>query len=228
MALGCGADIIDLKDPGAGALGAVSIETIATTVRSIAGRASVSATIGDLSLKDAVISNAVRARAAAGVDFVKVGVFPGTEPEDYLSLLAADASQASLILVVFADALPSFDAVTAADRIGAAGVMLDTMGKTASSLPDHLSLEKLAAFVAAAKAEGLTVGLAGSLKAKHVAPLLALHPDLLGFRGALCRGGAREASFDPAAAAAIRALIPRMLLSPRVADSPALLPQALC
>jgi dihydroneopterin aldolase len=50
MALACGADIIDLKDPSQGALGAVSLDAIASTVRCVAGRAPVSATIGDLPL----------------------------------------------------------------------------------------------------------------------------------------------------------------------------------
>jgi len=221
MALACGADIIDLKDPSRGALGAVSLDAIAATVRSVGGRAPVSATIGDL-------SNAVRATATVGVDFVKVGLFPGTEAEDCFSLLAAEASQARVILVVFADALPEFNAIRVAATIGAAGVMLDTMGKAAVSLPDHLSTAELGAFVHSANAEGLVVGLAGSLKAKHMPPLLALDPDLLGFRGALCRSGAREDPFDPVAAASIRALIPQMPSRPPGADSPALAAQALC
>jgi dihydroneopterin aldolase len=41
--------------------------------------------------------------------------------------------------------------------------------------------------------------------------LLPLQPDLLGFRGALCRGGTREAALDAEACAAIRARIPPSL-----------------
>jgi len=228
MALGCGADVIDLKDPSRGALGAVSLDAIAATVRSVGGRAPVSATIGDLPLKDVDIGNAVRATAATGVDFVKVGLFPGTEAEDCFSLLAAEASHVQLVLVVLADALPSFDAIEAAAKIGAAGVMLDTMGKTAGSLLDHLPFEKLAAFAHSARAKGLIIGLAGSLRARHVPTLLALNPNLLGFRGALCRAGAREAPFDPVAATSIRALIPRTPSRLPGADSHAFAAQALC
>ncbi len=39
MAIGAGADIIDLKDPGHGALGALAPDTIAACVRRIAARA---------------------------------------------------------------------------------------------------------------------------------------------------------------------------------------------
>lgn len=209
MALGAGADIIDLKDPHQGALGALDPGTIEACVRGIAGRAPVSATIGDLPLQGQPIRDAVLATAASGVDYVKLGLFPG-DGEGSLNLLQAETAQVRLILVLFADALPDFDAIAAAARIGAEGVMLDTAGKDSGSLLEHVSLDALARFMAAAKAEGLLVGFAGSLRASHVPELLALEPDLLGFRGALCRGGARSASLDPVACAAIRALIPQM------------------
>jgi len=131
-------------------------------------------------------------------------------------------------LVLFADALPDFDAIALAARIGAHGVMFDTMGKDAGSLPDHMSFMALAEYIASAKAEGLVVGLAGSLKAQHVASLVALAPDLLGFRGALCQCGDRSRDLDPVRLAAIRALIPErphILNQPNLAN---LAPQSLC
>ena len=86
----------------------------------------------------------------------------------------------------------------------------------------------LADRIAAAKAEGLIVGLAGSLQARHVPSLVALQPDLLGFRGALCHGGDRAMPLDPGRLAGIRALIPerpRIFHEPNVTES---IPQALC
>ena len=226
MAIGAGADIIDLKDPGNGALGALDAQTIATCVRSVAKRAPVSATIGDLPMHGETVRAAVLATAASRVDYVKLGLFPGGDGEACLNGLA-DA-RVRLILVLFADALPDFDAILAAARIGACGVMLDTAGKADGSLLDHLSVDALACFVAAAKAEGLTVGLAGSLKASHVPKLLALEPDLLGFRGALCRGGARAQSLDALALASIRALIPHASRSEAEAEIPEPRASALC
>jgi (5-formylfuran-3-yl)methyl phosphate synthase len=209
MALGAGADIIDLKDPHNGALGALDPETLEACVSCVAGRAPVSATIGDLKLQGETVGKAVLATAAAGADYVKLGLFPA-DGESSLDSLHAEARHVRLILVLFADALPDFDAVAAASRIGAEGVMLDTLGKTDGSLLEHASRDALARFVAGAKAKGLIVGLAGSLRASHVPELLALAPDLLGFRGALCHGGARAQSLDPVACAAIRALIPQI------------------
>ena len=51
---------------------------------------------------------------------------------------------------------------------------------------------------------GLFAGLAGSLRATHVATFASLAPDVLGFRGALCKDGDREAPIDPAAILAVK------------------------
>jgi uncharacterized protein (UPF0264 family) len=226
-ALASGADIIDLKDPARGALGALTPEVIASCVAAVAGRAELSATVGDLPMEPETVRSAVLATAATGVDYVKLGLFPGGDPQACLGLLAEEAGGLRLILVVFADAPPAFDAIAAASLIGASGVMLDTARKDGSSLLDRLALDRLADFVSSARGEGLLVGLAGSLKAAHVPALLALKPDLLGFRGALCRDGARGSALDTSACAAIRALIPSAPRAAAMAAMPELSP-SLC
>jgi dihydroneopterin aldolase len=213
IALGAGADIIDLKEPAHGALGAVDCERTMAILSVIAGRAAVSATIGDLPMITETIRDAVLARAGLGVDYVKFGLFPDGDARACLDGLRPVARNARLIVVLFADRLPQFDAVAAAAEMGAAGIMLDTAGKSSGSLRDHVDLRKLAHFVTSAKAQGLAVGLAGSLTALDVPELLALGPDLLGFRGTLCNAS-RSSSLDPLACAAIRALIPEASAAP--------------
>jgi len=208
LVLAAGADIVDLKDPAKGALGAVDPDTIRACVAGIAGRAAVSATVGDLPMDPAVVSGAVRATAALGVDDVKLGVMPGGDPEACFARLRAERLRVGLILVVFADAMPGFDPIAAAAEMGARGVMVDTAGKHAGSLLDHMAIGDIARFVKAGRSKGLVVGVAGSLRAADVAPLMALKPDLIGFRGALCHDGLRGASLDPIACSRIRALIP--------------------
>ena len=217
-ALLANADIIDLKDPGQGALGAVDLATTRCVVALIAGRVPVSATIGDLPMQPEAIRDAIIERASCGVDYVKFGLFPGGDPQACFKALRPIALRVRLILVLFADALPAFDAVSAASDIGAAGIMLDTADKHAGPLFTHIDASGIAGFVAHAKAQGLMVGLAGSLKAADVPELLSLSPDLLGFRGALCRGQ-RSASLDPASCASIRALIPHSGLLPETKPS---------
>lgn len=201
------ADIIDLKEPARGALGALDLDTTRDIVSFIAGRVPASATIGDLPMQPQTISAAVLERAACGVDYVKFGLFPDGDAQACLEALCPVAQRVRLIVVLFADRLPYFDAVVRAAAIGAAGVMLDTADKSAGSLVAHLDQREIADFVTHAKARHLMAGLAGSLTADDVAGLLPLAPDLIGFRGALCHGS-RRASLDPAACRAIRALIP--------------------
>jgi dihydroneopterin aldolase len=228
LALHAGADIVDLKDPARGALGALAPDVIAACVKRIAAGAPVSATIGDLPLTGDAVRAAVLATAALGVDYVKLGLFPDGDAARCLTRLKTAATRTRLIVVLFADALPKVDAIGLAARIGAHGVMFDTMGKDAGSLTDHMSYMTLAGYIAAAKADGMVVGLAGSLTARHVPSLLALAPDLLGFRGALCPAGDRAQALDEERLASIRALIPerpRIFHEPNLAD---LAPQALC
>jgi uncharacterized protein (UPF0264 family) len=155
----------------------------------------------------ALIGEAVRDRAALGVDYVKVGVFPEGDPLNCLRQLRAVTREISLIAVLFADRMPDFDAIEAVAAAGAAGIMLDTAQKGGGSLLDHLGLGEVASFVARAKERGLAAGLAGSLRAAQIPPLLALKPHVLGFRGALCQGF-RNARLDLASCCAIRALVP--------------------
>jgi uncharacterized protein (UPF0264 family) len=209
IALRSGADIIDLKEPDRGALGALDRATMDEAVRRVGARAVMSATLGDLLMHAPTIAKAVANARDFGVDYLKLGIFSDGDPLGCVAALKGNAGALRLILVLFADRMPSFDAIAAAANIGAYGIMLDTADKASGSLLDHLEIETIARFVRAAKAHGLSVGLAGSLEPKHVPELLALEPDLLGFRGALCRGHARSGTLDEQACCAIRALIPQ-------------------
>lgn len=190
LALGAGADLIDLKDPAAGALGAWPLTGLAAAVALVAGRRPVSATVGDLPPEPSVLAAAARATAATGVDIVKLGFFPGADHRDLAQALAPTARGGiRLVAVLMADTAPD---LTVADSLAAAGffgVMLDTADKASGGLLRHQPVHDLARFVADAQAHGLRVGLAGSLRLEDVAVLTPLGPDFLGFRGALCHAG---------------------------------------
>jgi uncharacterized protein (UPF0264 family) len=206
-ALTLGADIIDLKDPKRGALGAWPRALLPAAVAAVAGRVPVSATVGDLPMEPGTLLNAALTTTAAGVDYVKVGLFGGHGQDACITALAAAVKAgARLVAVLMADRRPELDVLPVLARAGFAGVMLDTADKGTGGLRRHLAPRELAAFVEAARALGLVTGLAGSLKVDDVGPLAALGPDYLGFRGALC-GGPRTASLDPAAFAKIRAAL---------------------
>jgi dihydroneopterin aldolase len=208
IAVAHGADIIDLKDPAKGALGALEPEAARVTLATIAGRRPVSAVTGDLPMQPDIIHGAVESMAATGVDYVKVGLFPGAQREECIRALAPLARKTKLVGVMFADSEPDAGLVQLMAECGFAGAMLDTANKRGGRLLDHADLARLGDFVRACRARGLLAGLAGSLEAPDVPRLLLLAPDYLGFRGALCAGHDRKAGLDPAAVGLIRALIP--------------------
>jgi (5-formylfuran-3-yl)methyl phosphate synthase len=202
-AIAGGADIIDLKEPGAGALGRLPDAVLRATLAAVAGRRPTSATIGDLPLAPAPILAAVRAMAATGVDIVKLGIFAGDATATLAALAAAARDGIRLVAVCFADRQPDPDIVGRAADAGFYGVMLDTADKRAGSLTRHLPPASLARFLDRARERRLLAGLAGSLAAADVPLLLPLAPDFLGFRSALTSGG-RDAPLDAAAVARLR------------------------
>src|SRR5215218_479707 len=77
VAMGHGADLVDLKNPAQGALGAWPLPDVRSAVASIGGRCPCSATIGDLPMVAGPLLAAARQMAATGVDIVKLGFFAG-------------------------------------------------------------------------------------------------------------------------------------------------------
>lgn len=208
IALAAGADIIDLKDPNRGALGAVATDVIQATVKAVRKRRPVSAVAGDLPMRPDLIAATVRDIAATGVDYVKLGIFPDGDAAACIGGLAAIAPRVKLVAVFFADAAPDFGLLPLLRQSGFAGAMIDTRGKAAGRLLDHFDVTRLRGFVADCHALDLIAGLAGSLEAPDIPRLLVLTPDLLGFRGALCGPGGRTAALDPERVRAVRDLIP--------------------
>lgn len=198
LALQHGADIIDLKNPQAGALGALPHALVTRIVQFVAGRRPVSATVGDLPMQAPLVTSAVRQMAATGVDLVKVGLFGSHGHADCISALAGEArAGVRLVAVLFADATPDLGVLPLLAQSGFHGVMLDTASKDGRRLRHHLDDAVLRDFVGTARAQGLLVGLAGSLAADDIPVLARMQPDYLGFRGALCLQGTRTRALDP-------------------------------
>jgi (5-formylfuran-3-yl)methyl phosphate synthase len=207
IALAGGADILDLKDPSTGALGALPSDTIADAVAHVAKRRIVSATAGDLPMEPGVVRDAVQRLAALGVDIVKVGLFSGGNVDACIqSLREETACGTRLVAVMFADRAPDYSLIPRIRDAGFAGVMLDTAGKSSGGLRTHLPQDMLASFVRLVSGSGLMSGLAGSLRLEDVGPLAALGPDYLGFRGGICSDG-RQSSLSPERLRAVRAAI---------------------
>jgi dihydroneopterin aldolase len=85
IALDAGADIIDMKDPNIGALGALDEAISLQIVQVINGRKLVSAAVGEQhSTLNGLISS-IEARAAIGVDIIKIAVSSHFYALDFLA-----------------------------------------------------------------------------------------------------------------------------------------------
>jgi (5-formylfuran-3-yl)methyl phosphate synthase len=192
-----GADFIDLKEPGLGALGGLPVDTIREIVGAlhwIGKRMPISATIGDVAMHELDhIAARVDAVGACGVDYVKVGVERGPQSRAVLDTLAV--SGWPIVPVFIADKGLELADVRYACALGFPGVMADTFDKLTGSLFDAVPMDDLSRFIATVRMTGTMVGLAGALRAGHEPLLRALAPDFAGFRTAVCAGD-RSAALD--------------------------------
>ena len=159
IALSGGADIIDVKEPRGGALGAVDLAETSAILRGVAGKRPVSATIGDYAMDDA--PPRVLETAQTGVDYVKIGLFGEASVAAMQALERCAASGIRMIAVMFADRAPEWQRIRILAETGFAGIMLDTADKGQGSLRAHLTPRDLAQFLSEARAHGLLAGLAG-------------------------------------------------------------------
>ena len=152
LVLSADVDIIDLKQPALGALGALDIAAVKQIVTEIDGRCPVSATIGDLPVQPDPVFNAVKAMAQTGVDYIKIGFFPGGDWQRTVKKLSALTRQNhALIAVLFADTQADLTIMSLLKDAGFTGVMLDTMDKQKGSLTQLMAKIDIAQFVTQAK-----------------------------------------------------------------------------
>jgi uncharacterized protein (UPF0264 family) len=200
-ALAGGADIIDAKDPRAGALGAVRPHVLREIHAAVAGTRPVTAALQDAADEDA-IERAAQVFAAAGAALVKVGFAGIADATRAGALIAAavrgagrkDAGTGGVVAVAYADADRAGSPAPAAlvheaARAGAEGVLLDTADKDGPGLRNLIAPAALAAWVAEAHRAGLFVALAGKLTADDLSFVRDAGADIAGVRGAACDGG---------------------------------------
>ncbi len=204
-AMNGGADIIDVKNPKEGSLGANFPWAIRSVVELVAGRVPVSATIGDLPHKPGTASLAALGAAVSGADYIKAGLFGVNASESAVDLLKPIVravkefdSRKKVVAAAYSDfrragTIPPMLLPGLAAECDADVVMVDTAVKDGRSTLEFMSFEELERFVGEAHDLGLEVALAGSLGFKELDAIKAISPDILGVRGAVC-GGDRNSS----------------------------------
>lgn len=218
IALEHGADLIDLKDPAQGALGALPQHTIAEVVSFVKENSQpasklTSATIGDLPMKPQLIAEQVEILAETGVDIIKIGFFDDdeTRSHDYESCLSALAPLAKsglkLIAVLFAELKYPDNLIFSIKDAGFYGVMLDTAIKNSATFLDYFTAQEINLLSEKMAVNNLIFGLAGSLTIQHIAKVKQFNPSYIGFRGGACIDNQRKFMLDSVKIVTIRKLL---------------------
>ena len=210
LAASNGADIVDAKEPDAGPLGPVSSSVLREIELALPPQVPLGVALGDARAPDelARMLDRLAPPARAGGTFLKVGFAGVSRVEEVSAVLRrgvdhvrALGPSVAVIAASYADCdrartLSPESILDAAIGVGAAGVLIDTWIKDGRGLLRHLSVAALAAWVIRARRANLLTALAGSLTADDLEILRDVEPDVVGIRGAACRGG-RSGTLDP-------------------------------
>ena len=202
-AIAGGADIIDVKNPKEGALGA-NYPWVIKRIKEITPKnLEVSCTLGEVGNFPGSVSLAALGAASLGVDYIKVGLYGIKTPEEAIFLLqnvsrAAKECNPKIKIAVtgYADAerIGAIDPLLIPEIAHKAQVdvaMIDTSVKDGKNLFDYLTKEKLKKFVDSAHGFGLKAALAGSLRKQDLPLIQGIAADIAGLRSAACSNNNR-------------------------------------
>ncbi len=198
-----GADIIDLKNPNEGSLGA-AFPWIIDELRNFDTNMRLSVAIGDMPNLPGTASLSALGAAYSGANIIKVGLLGPKTVEEGIFLLkkvvqaVKDYDQNILVVGAGYADFKTFNGIDSLKipeicrSAGADVAMLDTFSKDGKKLFDFLDLKKLKLFVDKAHKLNLFAALAGSLESKDIKTINSLGTDIIGFRGAACSGSDRK------------------------------------
>jgi uncharacterized protein (UPF0264 family) len=201
------ADIVDVKNPKEGSLGANFpwvIRSIKELVEQEGGDGmKLSAAIGDFDYKPGTGSLAALGAATSGAEYIKVGLLKIKTKEEAIDLLSGivkavkDFDPTKKVVSAFYSDYKRINSISPLE-ISAIGeavdidvAMVDTGIKDGKTTLEFMTEEELKTFVSESKALGLMTALAGALKFEDIPTIKRINPDIIGVRGMVC-GGNRE------------------------------------
>ncbi len=202
IALDADVDIIDLKDPDNGALGALDLDTSANILQALSGAAIVSATtivsatVGEhhASLHDLIFD--IRTRVEIGADIVKIAVSQLFYEADFMIEMAKLTNEdIKIVAVFFADESVDLNLLKKIQQMGFFGAMLDTKSKQQNLLQVQAKSD-LQIFTQKCNQHQLKYGFAGSLKSQDIVNLIKYNPTYIGFRGGVCENNMRKSALS--------------------------------
>ena len=196
------ADIIDVKKPSEGSLGA-NFPWVIREIKSLSAKP-LSAAIGDFDYKPGGAALAAYGAACAGADYVKIGLaFDGEEKaRDVIGAVVRavkdEFPKKYVVIAAYSDyqrmhSISPFKMAPIAAACGADVAMVDTGIKDRQSTFAFMNEDTLRSFTETNKELGLRTALAGALKFEDIDALKRINPDIIGVRGMVC-GGDRNAT----------------------------------
>lgn len=191
IAFDAGADLIDVKEPDRGSLGAATAQTRQAIAAGLAGRIPLSAALGELLEVDRVA-----AQLPATYHFAKFGLAGAAEIDWQTELkrrLAQLPPSVLPVAVVYADwkrcqAPDPVEVVSSARQFGAGAMLIDTYLKDGTTLFDHLISDQICELMSLARKKKLACVLAGGLSIDLIPTAASFQPDYIAVRGAACDG----------------------------------------
>jgi (5-formylfuran-3-yl)methyl phosphate synthase len=215
VALEGGADVIDVKEPSRGSLGAADTHVIASVLQEVAGRVPVSVAAGELLDWPEIELREFCGATAGNVAFMKFGLAGCSAMVDWTErwLRAAESLPANTqpVAVAYADWIaaraPAPDQVLAhAQNIGCPALLVDTWDKSTGDLFEHWPAKSLREFGHRARNAGVHLALAGSLRIAVLPRAIGCRPALVAVRGAVCEGG-RQGTVSMGRVQAVRGVL---------------------
>ena len=193
-----GANIIDIKNPLEGPLGANFPWIIKDVLDIVPKNVETSCTIGEIPKLPGSISLAARGAASIGVNYIKAGLSGLMNPDEAINLMSNVVRAAKnfdpavrVVITGYADAEkigsinPLLVPIIAAN-VSADVAMIDTAIKNGKSLFDFLDIKEIKNFIKSAHKLKLKAALAGSIKITDLEKIQSVKADILGIRGAAC------------------------------------------
>lgn len=191
-AMSAGADIIDVKEPTRGSLGAADGETVRNVIDQVNNQLPVSMACGELSQ----LAEADAGNWNMPVRYAKIGMSEyGNRTSwraDWSNWCQSLSVGTQPIAVAYADAALAnsrspLEIISLAPHVGCIGVLIDTFSKQKSrSLLDCCSDAEVITMIQTAHENSLFVAVAGSLDFKSIPKVLDWGPDIIAVRGAAC------------------------------------------
>ena len=200
------ADIIDVKRPAEGSLGA-NFPWVIREIKTLLAKP-LSAAIGDFDYKPGGAALAAYGAACAGADYVKIGLaFEGQEKARevigaVVRAVKDEFPRKYVVIAAYSDyqrmhSISPFEMAPIAAECGADFAMVDTGIKDRQSTFVFMDEETLRSFTDTNEKLGLGTALAGAFKFEDIDALKRIDPDIIGVRGMVC-GGDRNATVQEA------------------------------